>query len=214
MGLLPTFIWFSFHSNVIQFRQEEFFWVLGLGGVLSLMFTYSLRRGLFSARYFVYLAITFVILAELLKSVSNRDFQNMASSLFFLGGGVLAGLWLEKRIASATVNPECEWFDGNPKVIQSMGATLSVNDRSFQAKIRKIDAEGLFVFLDSPISVKPKQRVRVRIELDGVSVEGDALISSQFLGQKQGLGLQFLKKDLYHSSEYTGMVQHLRGKGL
>jgi hypothetical protein len=213
-GLLPALIWLSFHSSVIQFKREEMIWVSSLGLLLSVMFTFSLRRGLFAARFWVYLAIALVILSELLNSVTNRDFPAMAGSLFFLAGAVYAGLWLERRISSAMVNPECEWFDGSPKVMSAVNASIRFDAGVVSAKVRKLDFEGVFVFLDSPISVKPKQRVWVRLEIEGALVEGDAWISSEFLGEKQGLGLQFLKKDLYHSNEYTGIVQELRGKGL
>ena len=214
LGLMPALIWFSFHFSVIQFKREEFAWVTSLGLLLSLAFTFSLRRGLFTARYLVYLAIGFVILAELLSSVSNRDFPAMAGALLFFAGAVYSGLWLERWISSAQVNPECDWFDGNPKVIPHLNATLLLETGSIPAKIRKVDFEGVFVFLDSPISLKPHQKVRLKLDLDGSLIECDAVISSEFSGEKQGFGLQFLKKDHDHSSELTQGVQRLRGKGL
>ncbi|NDG85401.1 MAG: hypothetical protein EBX52_10260 [Proteobacteria bacterium] len=214
VGMLPAAIWLSFHSSAFVFSRGQWAWVSGLGALFAAGFTFLMTRGFFAVRHLFYLATAIVLSAELLSSVANRDFAAMAGALLFLSLGVFTGLWLERRSSAAALNPECEWFEGAPKGMGAARVELGIEGNSVTARIRRLDFEGLFVFLDSPIPFIPGQRVRVKFHTEGEPFEGDAFIAASFSGDRPGLGLQFSNKDLYHSTRYTGWVQRWRGKGL
>ncbi len=213
-GLLPAVMWFSFHPNDLLFRREARIWVSVLGLLGAWAFPFFLRRGLFRVRFALYSAIGAVILSALIPSIPGRDFTVMAGSLFFLMISIALGFWLEKRLSSAGINPDCEWYDGKPRGLAGVRAVLQVGGSTVMASVRKIDFEGCFVFFDSPVSLTPLSKVGLRVEVEGVPVEGEGRVMALFRGENTGAGLQFLVKDLYHLSLYTGLVQRLRGKGL
>jgi len=213
-GLLPALIWFSFHATAVILQKEEIYWVLGTGLLGAVMFTSCLRRGLFAFRTVLYLCLGAVILAELVQSVLDRDFIALGGALISLAVVIAAGLWLERKVDSASLNPGHHWFEGSPKCFTQVEVKVKFEQEWVMAHLRKIDSQGLFVFFDSPISLKPGRRVSVSLGTRQSQVEGEAQIASSFSGERPGLGLQFLAKDLYHFTGYTALVQELRGKGL
>ena len=83
-----------------------------------------------------------------------------------------------------------------------------------EARIRAIDERGFFVFVPKMVSFRPQQLVSFELGFRGASIVGEAKLTSSFVGEKLGFGLQFSPKDLYHFSQYTALVQRLRGEGL
>jgi hypothetical protein len=99
-------------------------------------------------------------------------------------------------------------------MMNQVEASVKMGEESYPARVRRIDEQGLFLFLDPSVSFSRSQIVEVWIRAGAYEVEGEARIQASFHGEKTGLGLQFLSKDLYHFSRYTALVQQLRGKGL
>jgi hypothetical protein len=214
VGFLPAVLWLAFHPWSLLYRSEEFYWVLGAGFMTAVGFTALFRSGWFRSRYFVYGMSVLVLVHELVRSVVRRDFPAMGGGILCLGVLIAVGLWLERRVASASLNPECFWFEGEPLMMNQVEASVKLGEESYPARVRRIDSRGLFLFLDPPVSFRRNQIVEVWLRSGKDEVEGQARIQASFHGGKTGLGLQFLSKDLYHFSRYTALVQQLRGRGL
>ena len=214
VGFLPAALWLAFHPYSLLYRSEEVYWVLGVGLSSALGFTAAMGSGWFVSRYFVYGMSVSVLVYELIRSVGRRDFLSMGAGILCLGVLIAVGLWLERRVASACLNPRCEWFEGEPLMMSQVEASVKWGEEALPARLRRIDEQGLFLFLDPPFSFSPNQYVEVWLRLGGFEVQGEARIRASFIGEKTGLGLQFLRKDLYHFSRYTALVQQLRGRGL
>jgi hypothetical protein len=218
-GLFPSLTWCAFHPLAVIYRREEFFWVAGLGVLIGVLFATLVRRGIFLARYFLQALFLLEIAVVLVGAVLDRDFVSLGIALlaFFIFTWIV--LWLEKKILQAPLNPGHFWFEGDPRVIPNLKAVLKPEgsretDPGTRAQVRRMDQQGVFLFLDQPFSFKPRQKVLLEMELHGRKIEGEARVAAHFKGEKMGLGLQFLPKDLYHFADYSALVQELRGRGL
>ncbi len=213
-GFLPAAFWLAFHPYSLLYPSEELYWVLASGFLAAAGFAICLSLGWFGSRYLVYGMSVYVLAYELIRSVGRRDFLSIGGGILCLAVLIAVGLWLEKRVSSASLNPRCEWFEGEPLMMNQIEAAVRFGEDSHPARVRCIDSGGLFAFIDPPISFTKNQTVEVWLRLGSDEVEGQARIQASFQGEKTGLGLQFLRKDLYHFSRYTALVQQLRGKGL
>ena len=149
-----------------------------------------------------------------MSAVLDRDFVSLGIALIAFFVFVGAMLWLERKIASAALNPGHVWFEGELRLIPGLTARIGDGELSCAARVRKVDSGGFFLFLDQPISFRPSQRLTFEMTSSHRKIEGEARIAAHFSGEKMGLGLQFLPKDLYHFGDYSALVQELRGRGL
>ncbi len=205
-GLLPALAWFAFGRS----------WG-GEVGILILMaalFPYFFCRGFFRIRFGMWLALGLELLYEMLVGMQDRDFLRIgrACLVFLIAIGV--GKWIEKKVASASLNPQIKWFEGAPLTLPHGTVKLSVSGETVDGKLRRADNQGFFVFLEARPEFKAGEIVPFELEFKGSEVKGEARLSSCFLGENIGFGLQFFPKDLYHFSQYTSLVSRMRGEGL
>ncbi|MBU6153172.1 MAG: hypothetical protein KGP28_02615 [Bdellovibrionales bacterium] len=213
-GLFPSLTWCAFHPLSLVYRREDFMWVCGLGILVALLFSTLIRRGVFLFRYFLYLLFLVEIGVALVGAVLDRDFVSLGIALLAFFGFTWIALWLERKIGSAALNPDHVWYEGDPRLIPGIKAWVREGDVCLAARVRRLDEGGFFLFLDQPFSFKPGGILGVEMSSENRNVAGDARITAHFSGEKMGLGLQFLPKDLYHFGDYSALVQELRGKGL
>jgi hypothetical protein len=213
-GMFPSLTWCAFHPLSVVYRREDFFWVCGIGILTGILLSTFIRRGFFLSRYFVYLLFITGIAVALIGAVLDRDFVSLGIALLAFSMFMGVVMWLEKKILSSALNPGHVWYEGDPRVIPNLNATLRSGDQVVSARVRRLDPGGFFLLLDQSFSFRPHQRVMVELASGSRKVEGEAKISAHFRGEKMGLGLQFLPKDLYHFTDYSALVQELRGRGL
>jgi hypothetical protein len=213
-GMFPSLTWCAFHPLSVVYRREDFFWVGGIGILTGILLSTFIRRGFFLARFFIYVLFIAGIAVALIGAVLDRDFVSLGIALLAFSMFMGVVLWLEKKILSATLNPGHVWYEGDPRVIPNLKAILRSGDQMIPAQVRRLDPGGFFLMLDQSFSFKPHQRVLVEMASGSRKVEGEAKIVAHFKGEKMGLGLQFLPKDLYHFTDYSALVQELRGRGL
>ena len=212
--MLPSLTWCAFHPFSVLYHREDFFWVCGIGVIMGILYSTLIRRGFFIARHFLSVIFLVGIGVALVSAVLDRDFVSLGIALiaFFVFVGTM--LWLERKIASAALNPGHVWFEGELRLIPGLTARIRDGELSCEARVRRVDSEGFFLFFDQPFSFRPNQRLMVEMTSSHRKIEGEARVSAHFSGEKMGLGLQFLPKDLYHFGDYSALVQELRGRGL
>ena len=214
VGLLPLLIWSGFHID--NFAYFDFNLAANcLAGVLvALAFVVYFLKGMFISRWVIYGAVAVVLFDELFRSVGERDFISLGIGLFLTGILFGVGRVIESWVGSACLNPAVMWFEGAPKTYRNVNSRIKLGQDWAPARVRKLDEKGMFLFLHEPIALARGQSVEFEIELDGAPIQGNAKVTAVFNGEIFGLGLQFLAKDLYHFSQYTALVQQLRGRGL
>ena len=229
-ALLPFLFWVSFRwrdrqdlslSSFLHFYRMNLIVVGSIYLVLSLVWVFLMKRGIFSSRRALYLVAISEFIYEIFQAVASRDLVKMGLWLcLFLVLG-LVYRWLEGKIQAAHLNPKVEWYEGRPQVISRVSVKLKIQDSWWEAGVRRMDRQGLFVFLkDQPSdrqslleSLGSERVLGFEMTFRGQAVEGDGRVRSVFSGEQAGIGLQFLPKDLYHFSQYTALVESLRGEG-
>jgi hypothetical protein len=115
-------------------------------------------------------------------------------------------------------------FDGlraYPSFFPRVQVEVFWEEKWYRASLRKIDDYGLFLFLQDSESLskdlKVNQRLRktvlpLKIQYRDHAFEGDAKLQSVFYERWLGMGLQICPKDLYHFTQYSKIVQNLKGE--
>ncbi len=232
ISLIPLLLWVLFRGTepahlrwpvFIHFYQKPLFFCVSFYFLLTVAWVQFFRRGWFSSRWVLYVLSLGEILYEFYTSVNERDFFRMSFSL-----GTLIGLafffyrWLEKKVWSASLNPGVHWYEGIPRGISHITASIEINQIWYTAQLKKIDHQGLFLFLQndkaSTFSNELQELVPFKIGYSSERIEGEGRSAAFFYDPQCpgyfGIGLQFLPKNLYHFSEYTGLVEKLKGSGL
>ena len=122
--------------------------------------------------------------------------------------------WLERRVGAADLNPNLHWFEGEPKLMTQIAAKLKFEDLWQEGQIRAIDRNGFFIFLDTLAKPPKARRFPFELKFKDLSFAGEGQINAHYSGARSGFGLQFYPKDLYHFSQYTALVERLKGEGL
>jgi hypothetical protein len=227
-ALLPVVFWilFRWHEqsevsvlSVFRLYRPTLVWAIPVYFLFSLSWIYLVKRGLFTARYALYTVLVASLAFELVSAVGDRSFGRIGLGLIFLLTMVMVYRWLNGKIESAQINPRIEWFEGEPKTLPNLKARIKIQEEWFEATVRSMDQKGVFIFLSQwgkdLKSFRPRTRVEFEFEFRDKRVEGEGKMTSFFVAsqQKPGIGLQFLPKDLYHFSQYTALVESLKGEG-
>ena len=213
-GLLPGISLFCFHSDNFIYRKVDAIVLIVGSLVLAVGFLFSFLVGNFRLRYLLALLLFSQLFYESISSVLERDFFRLALSIFFFGIAIASVIWIERRVASAHLNPRARWFEGDPLTDSKVETRVKLGESFQEARIRMIDEKGFFVFVQQKVDFKPLQTVSFELSFKGAKIVGEARLTSSFDGRNLGFGLQFSPKDLYHFTQYTALVQRLKGEGL
>lgn len=213
-GLLPGVAAFFFHHETFIYRRVDAIGLAVGSGVLAFFFLFFFLSGVFRIRYLILNLLYGQIIIELFASVADRNFVNLGVGILMFSVSASISLWLERKVASSHLNPKAKWFEGDPFTDSKVATRVKFADQWYEARIRSIDEKGFFVFVEKGHSFKSLQTVSFELGFKDAKVTGDARITASFKGEKSGFGLQFSPKDLYHFSQYTALVQRLRGEGL
>ena len=229
-ALLPLACWFVFRwqdqpdlslRSFLHYYRLVLITVCVVYFLLTFAWVALMKRGIFTSRRFLYLFVILEFSYEIIHAVSSRDLGRIGLwMLLFAGVGALYR-WLEAKIRSAHLNPRVYWYEGQPKVIPQVKAKLKIQDEWVEAGLRCIDSQGLFFFFknapenrQSLMEALASERVLAfELEFRTHQVEGEGKVSSVFSDLEAGIGLQFSPKDLYHFSQYTALVESLKGEG-
>lgn len=231
IATVPLLFWVGFRlndqrdvlfSSLFALYRPFVIWALPIYFVFSFAWIYLLKRGVFRSRNAFYALCGIQLVYELVTAVFERGFSRIGLGLVFLLFMAAIYRWLESRVTSAELNPQVEWFEGAPKVYPRVEAKIKIGDQWFEAQVRRIDPKGLFVFLknwDQDMKLlRSRTPVEFELQFRAQQVDGEAKVASLFMNseaqsQKPGIGLQFSPKDLYHLSQYTALVESLKGEG-
>jgi hypothetical protein len=214
LGFLPALLWCAFHLDILSCHEKNWSLVVGSGFVISAIFTYFFSRGFFGVRFGILLLAVLIFSDAFISAMMERDFLKLAIALACFAVSAFLFFWLEKRVRGADLNPNLSWFEGDPKFLPSLEAKLKVGEVWESAQVRVIDRNGFFAFLETSAALPPKKLVSFELSFKNTVVLGESRLNAHFIGAKSGFGLQFLPKDLYHFSQYTALVERLKGEGL
>jgi hypothetical protein len=214
IGLLPAFFWSAFHASSLSIHERTLPTVAITGTLISFIFTYFFSRGFFGIRYGILLFSMITIGDALISSMFDRDFSKLGIALLIFALGMAVSFWLERRVQSADINPKLKWFEGDPKLMPQIEARLKNGDVWSEGKLRAIDRNGFFIFMPESVTIAPSRTFDFELKFKGTEVAGQGKLNAQFIGGTSGFGLQFSPKDLYHFSQYTALVERLKGEGL
>ncbi len=229
IALLPMVMWilfrwydqteFSLYTLFFVYR-DWFLWSLPLYAVWSSIWIFLFRRAWFDARFGYYSIAILEIGYEFYVSMAERNIQRIGIELLLVLLWVGIYLWLERLVASAAYHPQIRWFEGDPKPLPQ----LTVRLNSQEAKVIHCDQKGFFALIQGEVGGKAVEKsvmkswlnsgpISFEIRFKQWTATGEAKLVSVFQGQSLGIGLQFLPKDLYHLSQYTALVENVKGEG-
>jgi hypothetical protein len=209
-------------ASLVRLYSPMLVWAVPVYLVFCGIWIYLIKRGMFRARFSFYGLLMIELMYELFSGVADRNFGRIGLGLLFLGFIVVIYRWLEGRIESAQINPKIEWYEGEPKTLPHLKARVRIEEEWFEAQVRLLDRKGVFLFLkgwNREKRLKAKMPLSFELSFRNQTVEGDGRITSWFENEydqvchSPGIGLQFLPKDLYHFSQYTALVESLKGEG-
>ncbi len=215
IAFMPLALWALFNQTV---SKSTWIWILPFFTLWSSVWIYLFRRGWFPIRFGFYGMSFSLVLVELVNALYHRQVGRVGGVILGFTILVLLYQWLENQVASAPLNAMIPWHEGDPKVLPKVRARIQLKDQWFDAQVRRIDQKGLFVIfkeagIQETFKFKPWQKVQFQLDFDDYHSEGDSRIVSMFLTNSIGLGLQIRPKDLYHFSQYTRLVERLKGEG-
>jgi len=231
VACVPVLFWFLFRwyeqpeisaLSLLRFFQPVLSWALPIYAVFSFVWIFLAKRGFYQARFSFYALIVIQLGFELFSAVADRSFGRIGIGLLLLAILVLIYRWLESRIDSAQINPRIRWFEGEPKALPHLQAKIRIHEAWYEASVRVLDRKGLFLLLKGwehgVRELKVKTPLAFELRFRDKTIEGEGKMAALFwnvpLDQpRPGIGLQFLPKDLYHFSQYTALVESLKGEG-
>jgi hypothetical protein len=159
---------------------------------------------------------------ELIFALRDKNFLQMIAGILSVVAFLTFFQWLEKQMALAQHNPGIRWYEGLPQFFPRVQVDVFWNEKWFKASLRKIDNYGMFLFLqqseDESVSLTVNKSLKeslmlLKIQYRGQIFEGNAKLQSVFFSRWLGMGLQICPKDLYHFTQYSKIVQNLKGEG-
>lgn len=222
LSLASTGLW-GFLKYYDSTRPEE---LIGLGFKIAglaagwLCLWLLIKAGKFYFRFPFYLAWGLAALWEIGQSVYLHDgfrfLMSIALSILFY----TTYQWIENCLELASVNPNLSWFVGKltPIPLVQVHFSLSDEDIIYPAKVRTIDQTGAFILFDqtdlSQKKLNRKKGLNVQLKFKDRQIEIKGRPIAELSWEQRGLGLQFSFEDLYHESQYTSLVQQIKGEGL
>lgn len=214
MGVFPLFFMVAFHSVAPE--------VIVGGLFLAVLWVFFLSRGIyrFTKIYFWTVLAGFTI--ELVLALRDKDFVQMSVGILCVVIFLALFHWLERQMERAQHNPAIRWYEGLPQFFPKVQIEVFWQDQWHKASLRKIDDFGMFLFLQQSeelargLKLSPAMRKSVlplKVQYRDHSFEGDAKLQSVFNERWLGMGLQICPKDLYHFTQYSKIVQNLKGEG-
>ncbi len=214
MGLFPMLFILPFHNSSPE--------LLVSGILLAVAWVFLLSRGFyrFSKVYFwsVLAGLTF----ELVFALRDKNFIQMITEILCVITFLILFHWLERQLERAQYSPNVKWYEGLPQFFPKVQIEVYWKEQWYRASLRKIDDYGMFLFLQQSEqdakSLKVTRSLKktvlpIKILYRDHSFEGEAHLKSVFYERWLGMGLQISPKDLYHFTQYSKIVQNLKGEG-
>lgn len=192
------------------------FFVYGEGFV-TFCLVFAWKRGYFFTLKWAQIMASIALMLEFWQSVVLHDWLRFAQTLGLLGFVWAALSWVERNFGSASVDSGQRWYEGRLTAIPKISAHVLIDGQNWPATILKIDPKGAFLLLDAEYDQKlllARKDWELEVAYLGVTTSLKGKLISWLWREQYGLGLQFLFTDLYHQSQYTQMVQTMKGEGL
>ncbi len=214
MGIFPLLFVSAFH-----FISPE---LIIAGLLLAVLWVFFLSRGFYRFTKFYFWCLLSGLTLELILALRDKNFFQMGIGIACVITFLAFFQWLERQMGRAQHNPGIRWFEGLPQFFPRVQIEVFWKEKWHRASLRKIDDYGMFLFLQQSGSeaeqLKVNQSVRntvltLKIQYREHTFEGDAKLQSVFYERWLGMGLQICPKDLYHFTQYSKIVQNLKGEG-
>ena len=214
MGVLPLLFILAFHTVSMPLV------VMGLS--IALLWVFFLTRGYYRFTQLYFGSVLFGLTLELILALRDKNFVQMMTGIICVITFLAMFYWLEGQMKRAQHNPGVQWFEGLPQFFTKVQVEVFWQEKWYRASLRKIDDYGMFLFLQQSESESENLRVNqklkksvlpLKLQYRGQTFEGDAKLQSVFYERWLGMGLQICPKDLYHFTQYSKIVQILKGEG-
>jgi len=213
MGVLPLLFVLAFHVVTPI--------VIGIGLLVAVLWVFFLSRGFYRFTQFYFWTILAGLTMELVFALRDKNFFQMTSGIVCVAVFLIFFQWLEKQIALAQHNPGIRWYEGLPQFFPRVQVEVYWGEKWYRASLRKIDHHGMFLFLQQSEQESAKLKLNratrksllpLKLQYRDQVFEGDAKLQSVFYERWLGMGLQICPKDLYHFTQYSKIVQKLKGE--
>ena len=213
MGVLPILFVTLFYKVSPE--------IVVTGLVLAMLWVFFLSRGLYwVTKLYFWLSLSGLTL-ELIFALREKNFIQMTSGIVCVAVFLIFFQWLERQMVRAQNNPGILWFEGLPRFFPRVQVEVFWDEKWFRASLRKIDHQGMFLFLQQSEqeaeNIKMghslrKSMIPFKLQYRDLVFSGDAKLQSVFYERWLGMGLQICPKDLYHFTQYSKIVQNLKGE--
>jgi hypothetical protein len=214
MGLLPLLFVLAFHEVSLELVISGIF--------LALFWVFVISRGYYQFSKIYFWGVLSVLTVELIFALRDKNFIQMSLGILFVLSLLALFDWLEKQMVRAQYSPGIKWYEGLPQFFPKVQIEVFWDQQWHRASLRRIDDFGMFVFLQKSEQVSgslkvdstlKKSTLPLKIQYRDHFFEGDAKLQSVFYERWLGMGLQICPKDLYHFTQYSKIVQNLKGEG-
>ena len=193
-----------------------------IGLLVAVLWVFFLSRGFYRFTRIYFGTVLFGLTFELILALRDKNFAQMITGIVCVITFLAMFNWLENQMNRAQHNPGIRWFEGLPQFFPRVQIEVFWREKWHRASLRKIDDYGMFLFLQQSgyesenlrVNQKVKKSVLpIKLQYRGQAFEGDAKLQSVFYERWLGMGLQICPKDLYHFTQYSKIVQNLKGEG-
>ena len=210
-GLIALWVVLQTTIRVRVEQHSSLEWEAGLTVLFMLVVRSLLIRGFFRARLIIYLAQISWIAVEMTRAVLNHDWTGFFLCLSLVATAYGFYHWLESNLNQSAINPLFRWYEGRPAVLPRIMAT---DEAGKIYGIRSIDENGIYIISEEKGLIPKPQDIRLQITFKDQVVPYCGKVISFFEREVQGFGLQFCPANLYDQTQYTGLVQRIKGEGI
>lgn len=214
MGILPLLFALTFHAVSPE--------MIVLGLLVAVLWVFFLSRGFYRFTKVYFWTVLTGLTLELIFALRDKNFFQMTCGIVCVATFLASFQWLERQMGLAQHNPGIKWFEGLPQFFPRVQVEVFWREKWHRASLRKIDHHGMFLFLQQSEAESAAFRVNrtskksvlpLKLQYRDHVFEGDAKLQSVFYERWLGMGLQICPKDLYHFTQYSKVVQNLKGEG-